>query len=81
MFADDLALCDLAAARLMGFDPERLPLIRRALDRAMRYGVTGADVERVRCRYDDMDLGIEDIEPVLGRPFEPSPGWRRHLLG
>ena len=81
LFADDLALCDLAAARLMGFDPERLPLIRHALDRAMPYGVAGADAASARCRYDDADLGLDDIEPVLGRPFEPSPGWRRHLLG
>lgn len=81
MFAEDLALCDLAAARLMGFDPERLPLVRRAFDRAMRYSAAGVDAESARCRYDDADLGIDDIEPVLGRPFEPSPAWRRHLLG
>ena len=81
MFADDLALCDLAAARLMGFDPERLPLVRRAFDPAMRYRVADADAEQARCRYDDADLGIDQIEPVLGRPFAPSPGWRRHLLG
>ncbi len=81
MFADDLALCDWAAARLMGFDPERLPLIRRAFDRAMRYRVAAAQPERTRCRYDGADIGIDEIEPVLGRPFEPSPGWRRHLIG
>ena len=81
MFADDLALCDLAAAKLMGFDPDRLPLVRHAFDRTMRYRVTGADAGESRCRYDDADLGVDEIRPVLGRPFEPSPGWRHHLLG
>lgn len=81
MFADNLALCDVAAAQLMGFKPDRIPLIRRAFDQSMRYCVANTNLNRVRCQYDDTEVELGEIEPVLGRPFQPSPGWRSHLLG
>lgn len=81
IFADNLALCDVAAAQLMGFEPDRIPLIRRAFDQSMRYCVANTNLNQVRCRYDDAEVELCEIESVLGRPFQPSPGWRSHLLG
>ena len=79
LFAEDMALADAAAARLMGFDPTRIPLLQRALDAKLRWPVTTANWQDAMCRYDAEARPLAQIGPVLGRPFKPSAGWARHL--
>lgn len=80
LFADELALCDVAATRLMGFDHTRIPLVQQALDHRMQWPLAGASWDRVDCRVGEKTVPLAEIEPVLGRPFRPSVGWARHLL-
>ena len=81
LFAEDMALADAAAARLMGFDPARIPLLHHALDTELPWPITTANWQDAACRYDDATRPLAQIQPVLGRPFKPSAGWARHLLG
>ena len=79
---DPVAL-DLAALRLMGFDPERIPKIREAMrDEGLRITQVRepADVEVVLRAHDGdapRALSLSDLAPA--RIFEPHPGWRGHV--
>ncbi len=74
VFSDDLVLGDLVACRLMGYDPEKIPLLRFLISEPRlfdRPGALAGDIilnER-RIRY-------RDLGPVLARPFAPPKGWR-----
>jgi uncharacterized protein (DUF362 family) len=77
VFGEDVALADRVAARLMGFDPERIPLIREAF-RLARYPISASAAE-AECRVDDRVCLEGELAPVAGRPFEPTSGWKDHL--
>lgn len=59
----DPGLVDAIAARVMGFDPERMPMIREALGGALLPGALLSEVEHV------MD------GPAPPRPFKPPRSW------
>lgn len=80
LFADDLAICDVAATRLMGFDHRRIPLVQRALEEQMEWPLATRSLDRVNFEIDNETVPLAEIGPVLGRPFQPSAGWARHLL-
>ena len=81
VFGEDVALADRVACRLMGFDPERIPLVREAF-RLARSPISSAGSESpAECRIDDRACLETDLEPVAGRAFEPTAGWRQHLRG
>jgi uncharacterized protein (DUF362 family) len=63
----DQALVDLACARMIGFDPARLPVVREAFE-VDHWPIT-------RHRPEDLD-----VVPVLpGVPLRPSLGWLGHV--
>jgi uncharacterized protein (DUF362 family) len=63
--------------RLMGFDPQRIPLTREAFDRFRHPLVSYApDAIRVRLNNDE-EIGLTDVVP-FGAAFEPASGWRGH---
>jgi len=70
---------DLACARVMGFDYERLPLLRQAFSAHMLPLVTFRPGEVV-CRLADHDseLPLADLG-ALGLHFMPHFGWRGHV--
>jgi uncharacterized protein (DUF362 family) len=64
---------DWVAARLMGYDPARLPLLRHA------YGPSTyplAAAPPTSAVIDGTPTPVEAIEPLLGRRFRAPPGWR-----
>jgi uncharacterized protein (DUF362 family) len=71
---------DLACAKLMGFDPDRLPLLRRASDDAHSMPLATFNSNHVICRSTDarFDCRIADIDGQCLR-FEPHFGWRGHV--
>jgi uncharacterized protein (DUF362 family) len=75
VFGDDVVAADRAACRLMGFDPERIPLVARA-GGPMRFPVAGAPGEIV---YDGRPTDEAALAPAAGRPFVAPRGWRAHL--
>lgn len=77
VFSDNVALADLAACLLMGFDPQRIPLVREGfqavggnpcnLNEALRWQVIeGGNIRR-----------MSELKPAVGRSFRASPGWGR----
>lgn len=62
--------------RLMGFDPERIPLTREAF-RSFRYPLVTFPPDALRVRRSDQEIGIKDVVP-FGAAFEPPAGWRGH---
>jgi hypothetical protein len=78
VFGEDVALTDRVACRLMGFDPERIPLLREAF-RLARWPISEAGEAPAECRIDDHTCPETALRPLAGRPFEHNPGWRDHL--
>jgi hypothetical protein len=71
------AAAEWVHARLMGFDPEKIPLIREAFGR-FNYPLTDFSPEAVRVWIADREKSRQDILPFEGRPFLPSRGWQGH---
>ncbi len=79
LFADDIVAGDRVAARLMGFDPRDIPMLREAA-RPFRYALwddAGAVSTSIVTNRDVTDETA--LAPVLGRPFEPPRGWVSRL--
>ena len=75
----DVTAVDRVACRLMGFDPDAIPLTREPL-RPMRHKITALEPGKpIACVRDGQDCSDEDLQPVLGRPFDPPAGWRSYF--
>ncbi len=75
------ASVDAAAAVLMGFDPERIPIVRQAF-RARHYPIADwqwADVRLLSNRPKWDGVRLADVPPGSIRPFEPHFGWKGHI--
>ena len=64
-------------ARLMGFDPEKIPLIREAFGR-FNYPLTDFSPDSIRVWIADTEKSAQDILPFEERSFVPPRGWRGH---
>lgn len=78
VFADNVALADSIAARLMGFDPDRIPLIREAF-RNHQFPLFDEDPAMARIVRNGSAIGPDEIQPVLQRAFLPPDGWLGHV--
>ena len=73
-FSDNIVLADLTACRLMGFNPDALPLTRHASHDPALFETTQASP--VECRANGAAIDLGAIGAVLGRPFVPPSGWK-----
>jgi uncharacterized protein (DUF362 family) len=62
---------DAICAKLMGFDPRRLPTIAGSL--------TSEELDRVELVLNGRTVPLDALTPVLGRAFLPPRGWRTKL--
>lgn len=70
---------DLAAARVMGFDFQRLPIIRRSADRST-YPLVSFDLSEVKIRSNREEFNGPGHELSPGVPaFNPHFGWKGHI--
>jgi hypothetical protein len=78
----DPVAADLVAVHLMGFDEQRLPLLREAMS-AEELPITdvrsGDDLQVVEIEAGGAPrpLGLDQVE--TDHPFEAHPGWRGHI--
>ncbi len=73
LFSDNVAVADFNACRLMGYDPDKIPLVREAF-RRMRYPLA----ERVMADERFVSNRVEDktrLRSALPRGFRPPAGW------
>ncbi|MBI5502672.1 MAG: DUF362 domain-containing protein [Deltaproteobacteria bacterium] len=73
-FARDPYAADLVACRVMGFDPERLPLLREAT-RSRRFAVTTLAPGQVEALVDGRPVRLTELGTEFGRPYRPARGW------
>lgn len=75
--ATNAAAAEWAHARLMGFDPARIPLLRGAFG-AFRWPLAAFPPQAVRVRSEDGERSANTVFPFAGRAFVPPRGWRGH---
>lgn len=80
LFGLNPAAVDAAAAVLMGFDPERIPVVREAfggerlrLAKGSWHGVT------LRSNHGPWNGRLPEIDPAASLGFRPHPGWQGAL--
>ena len=78
IFSDNVAMGDRIACRLMGYDPNDIPIVREAFH-DMRYSLVPDKNEDIIMRYNGKYISEEEITSVVGRPFVPPDGWRKYL--
>lgn len=77
IFSDNVVCGDVIACKLMGYDTRKIPLINYSereskLTDNVALGKTFCTLNRKRIR-------VDDLRPVLDRPFVPPTGWQGHL--
>jgi uncharacterized protein (DUF362 family) len=71
---------DAVCARLMGFEPRKIPLVRHAFD-PHRWPLADRALDEVTA-FDERvgnEIALDEIKPALGRPFKPHFGWIGHI--
>jgi hypothetical protein len=71
------AAAEWVHCRLMGFDPQRIPLVREAFGK-FRCPLATFSPAAIRVRIGANERSAEEIQPFNGRAFCPPRGWRGH---
>lgn len=74
---DDPAVIDAVACRLMGFDPQALPMVRQAFDLAHRWPIAATALAEVRVRDGRVGetIPLDAVRPAVPGGFRPHFGW------
>jgi uncharacterized protein (DUF362 family) len=78
VLGSDVAVTDRIACRLMGFDPDAIPLVREAFRSGAR-PISDGSREPTVCRLDGVEVRELALVPAAGRRMDPPRGWRAHL--
>lgn len=74
IFSDDPVAADVSCAQLMGYEPDRIPLLSHAMNPFMDLPLRSWASCNVR--WDDKTFpGLGALPSVLARPFRPPKGW------
>lgn len=71
------AAAEWVHARLMGFDPEKIPLVRESFG-DFTYPLTDFSPQSIRVWIADTEISANDVVPFDGRAFRPARGWQGH---
>ena len=71
------AAAEWVHARLMGFDPRRIPLLLGAFSN-FRYPLTDFAPSKILFRGKEAQIFENEISPVGGRAFKAAKGWKGH---
>jgi len=77
LFSSDLAQGDQACCRLIGFDPEKVPLVREAF-RVKTYPIASVKPDSSPVFFNGRVVSLAELRP-LPRTFLPPRGWRGHV--
>lgn len=80
LFGADPCLVDWACALVMGFPPERIPLLREAF-RPRRFPLTDARRSDLDLRLNGLAVRQAEMESLFEPPHVPPTGWRAQLAG
>jgi uncharacterized protein (DUF362 family) len=79
MFSDDLLTNDWACSRLMGFDPNKLPIIKGAWQSSTSYPIANPDSLSGIAYLNGQKIPIQEIAIAGERSFVSPKGWRGHI--
>jgi hypothetical protein len=71
------AAAEWVHARLMGFDPKKIPLIREAFSN-FSHALADYPPSDIHLRSKEADLPEGEIFPIDGRALAPAQGWKGH---
>jgi uncharacterized protein (DUF362 family) len=71
------AAAEWVNARLMGFDPRKIPLIRESFGK-FSHQISDCTQDEIRILASGVELSEDRIFPLRGGPFKPSEGWTGH---
>jgi uncharacterized protein (DUF362 family) len=78
MFSDGLAAADVACASMMGFEPQRMPVVREALHLSkyplMRHGLSDEQVV-----YNGRSSSMSELGGLAPQRYNPPSGWQGKL--
>jgi uncharacterized protein (DUF362 family) len=74
LFSPDIVAADEACARLMGFEPENLSIVRHAWQQ-MRYPLTEESSSGTSFRLNGEAISAGALLYYLPQPFVPPKGW------
>jgi hypothetical protein len=73
-FAADPFAADYVNSLAMGFDPERIPLIREAA-KLSKLRVTALSSRDLRIRLNGKDVTVDELRARMPKTFAPPPAW------
>jgi uncharacterized protein (DUF362 family) len=73
----NVAALEWVHARLMGFDPAAIPIVREAFA-PFRHPLADFGPPDLRIILDGREIPLAKLAGVHGRAFQPSAGWRDH---
>ena len=74
LFADDPVVADYSCAKLMGFDPLKIPLIREAIT-LEDYPLTEQSIGQKSIIYNGEECSFTKLGERVEKRYRPSPGW------
>lgn len=77
-FAASSPFADLLHAALMGFNPEKISLVREAFGK-FRFPLTQQEPEAIKVHADGRTLTLDEAARRYGRQAIPPHGWKRHI--
>lgn len=77
-FSDDLSVADHVNALLMGFDPEKIPMIRESAH-LKRYPLTKSEIWDSKLNINGRSSSISELKHMEKTHFEPQDGWKEIL--
>ncbi|MEM5774589.1 MAG: hypothetical protein AAGU05_06265, partial [Anaerolineaceae bacterium] len=78
MFGDNLPAVDWVNAVMMGFDPQRIPLIRESFGLS-KYPLGRREQLEEPVTWNGSLISMADLTALEKHHFEPPPGWRGEL--
>jgi hypothetical protein len=79
LFSNDVVTNDWACCRLMGFDPNKLPIIKGALMPSISYPISNTDSISGFAYFNKQKIPVQEVVVAGSRPFTPPRGWRGHI--
>jgi len=72
------AASDWVSAHLMGFDPNRIPIVNNAFI-PMNYPIAPFSPEDIHVMVNNKPVDIAEARRIAGKHFTPPRGWKNHI--
>ncbi|MBN1224878.1 MAG: DUF362 domain-containing protein [Candidatus Aminicenantes bacterium] len=78
LFSDNPVLSDYASSLLMGFDPDRIPMVKEAF-RLKKFSLYDRELGKEIVIHNRKKCSVSDLASIPKQPFKTPIGWRKKL--